>query len=126
MRLFHILAFDNLIQGTTVIYTDPLLARQLASADQTRMLVVADQVSGTTPAVTVQTEESGDGINWANKLGTAEINGVTLATSGTTVASGSDTGSTGSSVMTRMRIQLSGSSPAARIRLWLTGRGRQV
>jgi hypothetical protein len=124
MRLFNILAFDNLIQGTAAIYTDPLIARQLATADRLKYHVYADQVSGTSPTITVQGEESGNGVNWANKAGTAEINAQALNTSGTSIVRGSDTGTTGSTGMVRVRIQLGGTTPVARIRLWVTGRGR--
>lgn len=123
MRLFHVLAFDNLVQGTATIYTDPSLARGLGSADQLKIAAVADQVSGTSPTLTVQIEDSGEGMRWAAKNGTAEINASSLAASGTTALRGSDTGATGSTAFVRLRIQLGGTNPVARLRLWVTGRG---
>jgi hypothetical protein len=125
MRLFHILAFDSVVQGTTAIYTSPLFARQFATSDQNKVFVVADEVTGTSPTLTVQSED-GDGVYWSNKYGTAEINGVSLSTTGTTVAKGADGGGQPSAGWVRFKIQLGGTSPAARIRMWVTGRGSPI
>ena len=128
MRTFHILAYDQILEGTGTTYTDPQLQPTFGSADLLRLFAVAEQVTVTsgTPTLTVQLEESADRVMWSNKTGTAEINAVTLSTTAVTMARGFDNGSTPNSGFIRMRLTLGGTNPRARVKLWVTGRTERL
>jgi hypothetical protein len=124
MQLFHELVFDDAIEGTASVHSDPRFNAQLAAADRFQIMGVVSQVSvsGGTPTITVQLEHSADDRNFVNKSGTAEISAVTLSTTTITVVSGSDAGSVPLGGFARLRIALGGTSPRTRVRLWVTGR----
>lgn len=124
MQTFHILVFDDVIEGTTAVYTDPRFNADLASADKLVIMGVVSQVSvsGGTPTFTAQIEHSADNRNFVNKSGTAEINGVTLSTTALTNVSGNDPGTVPLGAHVRLRLVLGGTTPKARVRLWVTGR----
>lgn len=126
MRLFHAKIYDENVEGTTALYTDPSHNSLLGSVEKLSIFAITDTVSGTTPTLTVQIEESGDQVHWTNKAGTAEINGVTLSPTAITLAVGRDTGATPSSGFLRLRVSLGTTSPKAHVRLWVTGRGEQA
>lgn len=125
MRLFHAQLYDENLEGTTALYTDPSNNALLGSVEKLTLFTIADTVSGTTPTLTVQIEESPDQVNWSNKAGTAEINAVALSTSQKTITVGRDNGSVPSAGFLRLRVVLGGTTPKAHIRIWVTGRGEQ-
>jgi hypothetical protein len=125
MRLFHAQVYDENIEGTTALYTDPSNNGLFGSVEELSIFAVADTVSGTTPTLTVQIEESADQIHWVNKIPTAEINAQALSLTVKTVVVGRDNGSVPSSGFLRLRVSLGGTTPKAHVRLWVTGRGEQ-
>jgi len=125
MRLFHAQIYDENIEGTTALYTDPTHNGLLGSVEKLSIFALTDTVTGTTPTLTVQIEESGDQVHWTNKVATAEINGTTLSTTVVTTAVGRDGGNTPSAGFLRLRVSLGGTTPKAHVRLWVTGRGEQ-
>lgn len=130
MRVFHTLMFDENIEGTTALYTDPSHNGLLGLVEKLSIFAVSDScgvVSGTI-TLTVQIEESADQVRWSNKAGTAEINAATLSTSAVTVSVGRDAGTVPSSGYVRLRISLggTGTSQEGHIRIWVTGRGEQA
>lgn len=123
MRKMNILVFDEVVVGTTAVYTSPTFNEQMGSVDRWCIHAIADTVSGSTPILTVQGQHSGDGgVNWKDKSATAEINGVTLSTSATNSNIGTDAGSTPSAGQLRLKITLGTTSPQAHVKIWFTGR----
>src|SRR5205085_819450 len=91
--------------------------------DRLSIQAVADNVTGTTPMITVAIEQSGDGRSWSAKNGTAEINAVSLSTTQSTSAAGGDTGATPSQSFVRLRIQLGGTGTVlAHVRIIVSAR----
>lgn len=125
MRLFHVGMYDENVEGTTALYTDPTHNNLLGSVEKLSIFALTDTVSGTSPTLTVQIEESGDQVHWTNKVATPEINGTALSTSAVTTAVGRDAGTTPSAGFLRLRVVLGGTSPKAHVRIWVTGRGEQ-
>jgi hypothetical protein len=126
MRLFHAQIYDENIEGTTALYTDPTHNGLLGSVEKLSIFAITDTVTGTAPTLTVQIEESGDQVHWTNKIATAEINGTSLSTTAVTTAVGRDAGTTPSGGFLRLRVSLAGTTPKAHVRLWVTGRGEQA
>jgi len=117
--------YDENIEGTTALFTDPSQNALLGSVEKLTIYTITDTVSGTSPTLTVQIEESPDQINWTNKSGTAEINGVALSTTQKTSTVGRDNGTVPASGFIRLRVSVGGTTPKAHIRIWVTGRGEQ-
>jgi len=124
MRKMNLLAFNDFVMGTTAVYTPAELNAQLAVYDNVSFQSVSDQVSGTTPTLTVQIEHSGDNRNFHTKNATAEINGVSLSATATTVTFGYDTSATTIPLLSnvRLKISLAGTAPVAHVKIHLTGR----
>ena len=127
MRVFHSLVFDENIESTTDQFIDASWNAQLGLPDKLTLFAVTDTVSGTSPTLAVQIQESPDQVHWLNKSTAAEIPSTTaLSTSANTVAVGRDPGTTPSAAFVRLRIALGGTNPKAHVRVWVTGRGEQI
>lgn len=124
MRIFSQLVFDDFIMGTESVYTAEQYNDGMGLADQFAIQAVADQVSGTTPTLTVQIQHSNDQRNWVDKSGTAEINAQSLSASATTVKVGTDSGSTPTLGYRRLKITLGGTTPVAHVKLFACGRDK--
>lgn len=127
MRIFHRLAFDGYVTGTTSVYSDPGLTTLLGSTDQLAVGGFTTQVSGTGPKIEVQVEHSIDNARWMNRNTAAEIpNTTTLSTTAETVVAGNDGDSTARPTLAfaRLRITLGGTTPSGQVRLWVTGRDK--
>jgi hypothetical protein len=124
MRKFHVLLLDDRIEGNAPLYSNPLHNALLGSVESLRIYCTAENTSGTSPALTVQIEESGNQLYWRTK-GFAEIDNVALSTTAQTVAVGRDRGLVPSQGFLRLRVQLGGTAPKARVRIWVTGHGEQ-
>lgn len=128
MRVFHSLVFDENIESTTANYCDASWNAQLGLPDKLTIFALTDTVSGTSPNLTVQIEESPDQVHWLPKLGTttAEIYTAALQTTTNTTVVGRDAGTVPSAAFIRLRVQLGGTTPKAHVRVWVTGRGEQI
>jgi hypothetical protein len=124
MRLHVTQVFDDAVVGTGNVYTSPEFEELLGLADRSAIQAVADQVSGTTPTLTVSFEHGTDGRNWSAKNGTAEINAQALVSNATNNLTGTEAGSNPSHGRARLRIALAGTTPQARLRIYVTGRTR--
>lgn len=115
------MVFDDVVQGTTPVYTDPKWNERLAQPDAVALLLVASQSSGTSPTVTVDGETSSDGVNWF-AFGSSSIISA-LALSSTDKTSGESAGymSNGGKLV-RLKITLGGTTPSTRLQIWWTGR----
>ncbi len=128
MRTFHRLAFDENVDGTTAVYTNPALEPLLGLTDALSISGYAAGTSGTTPTVTVQIEQSPDRRHWTVRNATAEVNGTSLSTSAETTFQGNDGSPLGATRpgFARLKITLGGTSPKTRLKIWVTGRGEQT
>jgi hypothetical protein len=123
MRIFNQCVFDSYVGGSYPTYTDPQYDKLLGSAEKLALQAIADQVTGTTPSLTVRLEHSADQRNWMTKNATAELSSGTLTTPGTVsqFAIGADAGSVPGLGFVRLNILMAGTSPAARLRIFATG-----
>ena len=123
MRKYMKTVLNDFVVGTTVVYTDTGNNDSLGSADKIAMHVVIDQVSGTSPTLTLALEHSCDGRNWvAKNVAGADIIGQTLSASTTNSFFASDAGTTPFMGFVRIRVALGGTSPVAHVKVHLTGR----
>ena len=122
-RRFGALVLDRVLDGTTSFYSQSEFSEMLGAADKLCILALPEQVEGTgSITLTVQIEESPDGVIWTPKQSTPEINAFPLPfPMGISVV---DTGSLPSSNFVRLRAALGGTSPIANLRLYVVGRGR--
>lgn len=118
MRVFHIKVFDGMIEGTDVVYTSSEFDEQLASPTTMIVIAVVSNVSGTTPTLTVRSEQSPDRVRWIVSE-TPEIDAASL-TAGTVEAIGGDPAAPRSG-FARFGLSLAGTTPAAHVTLWVTG-----
>lgn len=125
MRLFHAQVYDENVEGTTALYTDPTHNSMLGSVEKLSIFAITDTVSGTSPTLQVQIEESGDQVHWVNKAGAAEIPATAISAAALTTLVGRDTGATPSQAFLRLRVTLGGTTPKGHVRIWVTGRGEQ-
>lgn len=123
MRTYHTLVFDEMIEGTAPVYSDPSYNGLLASTEKVELAAVVDTVSGTSPTLTVRIHEGPDGIHWRNKNATAEINGVSITAVPVPLTVGLDAGANLGSGQARLEVTLGGTNPKAHVRIWATGRG---
>ena len=125
MRSFHVLAYDDVVAGTTAAYTPPHLDDLLGAVESLSFMVSASQATGTSPTLTVQVEQSPDEIRWENRNTTAEINASSLSGTADNIKTANDGDPAGTTRLpyARLRIQLGGTTPQARVKLWVTGRG---
>lgn len=124
MRVFNQLVFDGYVSGTTNVYSDEQHDALLGSVDKLCIAGYTAQVTGTIPTLTVQVEHSYDHIRWVTRNATAEINGLTLSTTGEWSVQGQDGDPATRATLgfARLRIAMGGTSPKGQVRLWVSGR----
>lgn len=119
MRILNVLAFDEVIDGTSSTwYTPAELNDTLGAADYLGLQAFAMGVSGTTPTLTIAIEHSANNVNWVALAGTPELNAVSIASNTSYLGA---TTSPGFGSM-RARITLGGTTPQCRLKLFITGR----
>lgn len=123
MRTFNETVFDDFVYGTTSVYSPAQFAEVLGKSDQLSIQAVVERASLRT-TLTVAIEHSQDGINWAAKNTSPEIDAQALG-SGTTTLGGADAGTYPSNGLIRLRVSLgSAASPSAYVRVYVTGRDK--
>ena len=120
MRRWVVEAFNDVINGTTTVYTPTKLNEALGQCDKLSVQAVADQSSGTSPTLKVDVEHSNDQRNWAVK--TAAIGATTIPAGATTSLFGNDPGSTPTGGFVRLALTLGGTTPAAHVKVTVCGR----
>lgn len=120
-RRFCNLVFEDALSDETV--TSPVWDHLLGSADRLSLQVIAENVSGTDPMITVTVEQSSDGVNWKAKNILPEID-TTLVPGDTNVLTGVELGDAPSRARVRLRVTLKGTAPQAFLTIYATGRGR--
>jgi len=124
MRLFHELVWEGYVSGSAAVYSKHGLEALLGSADQLSFAGYAAGITGTSPTLSVQVEQSFDGIRWSNRNLNPELNSLALSTSAETNFAGWDGNPSArpTAAFARLRIALGGTSPAGHVRIWATGR----
>jgi len=120
MLIFQQKIYDNLVSGTSSVFTDTGYAGLLGSVEHLSFYAELSGVTGTLPTVTMQLESSADGARWQSQQALPELIAAPLFpgynlqffrnTSGNPVSSG-----------VRLRIALGGTAPVAVIRIWSIG-----
>jgi hypothetical protein len=114
------LVFDDVVQGTSTIYTDPTWNEPMGVADVVSIGYIASQVSGTSVTLTIAVETSPDNVNWFTPGGTPPVDAVSIPAN-TKTAAGAGYFNNGSRY-TRLAITLGGTTPNARLQVWWNGR----
>jgi hypothetical protein len=123
MRKYMKTVLNDFVVGTTAVYTDTSYNDALGSVDKIALHVVIDQVSGTSPTLTLALEHSCDGRNWvAKNISGADISGQALLATATNSFFASDAGTVPFMGFVRIRVALGGTSPVAHVKVHLTGR----
>src|SRR5579871_1668057 len=118
MRKANERIFDDVVTGTTTVYSSGEFNELLGRHDRISLFLVVDTVSGTSPTITVQLQHSSDERNWVNKNGTPEINALVISPTATTTEAANDaTGNYGCHSV-RAAITLAGTNPSCRVRLY--------
>ena len=120
MRRWVVEAFNDVINGTTTVYTPTKLNEVLGQTDKLSVQAVADQTSGTSPTLKVDIEHSNDQRNWAVK--TAAIAATSIPAGATTPLFGNDPGTTPTGGFVRLALTLGGTTPAAHVKVTVCGR----
>lgn len=118
-RRFGVLALDRVLTAGSSFYSASDFNDMFGKVDMLSLVVAPDQVDGTSVTLTLDLEESPDGIEWSTKT--------TLLTA-VPISSGNlfeleDTGSVPASKFLRLRAELGGTAPVANIRIYVVGRG---
>lgn len=121
MRRWVIEVFNDVVYGTTAVYTPTRLNEVLAQVDQLSVQAIADQSGGTSPTLAVVLEHSNDQRNWLTK--TTLISATSIPAASTTPLFGADPGTTPTGGFARLAITVGGSSnPNAHIKIMVCGR----
>ncbi len=123
MKAFSEVVFDDIIQGTTPVYTDPAYNGLLGLPDKMAIQAISNVFSGG-PALTVAVEHSADERTWQQRSLSPEINRESLSwtEANSHVASYDSAGSVACRV--RFRIELSGSA-IVRVKVIACGRSHR-
>lgn len=119
MRIFHELVFDEFIEGTGLLLTRRFWMPVTGAFETGKLFVVADFVSGSTVALSVQIDESPELNVIQNTIGLA-LSAVALTPGQTNTFTAAL--STPLSYGLQLLVWLTGTSPKAHVRMWLTGR----
>ena len=123
MQMFNQEVMSELIEGTTERFSSAKYNTLLGAAEKLVLQVRANQVSGTSPTVTVKLYLSADGVDW-------DSNGYTIVDGATLTAGSLYNSITGISAVVfgafaRFGVTLGGTSPSANVELIVCGRGEQ-
>ena len=118
MRIFNQLVYDGYVSGNQDVVSDSQYYPLLGLADQLSISGYTAQVTGTTPNLTVQVQQSFDNVRWQNRNTTAEINAVSLSTVAETQVQGQDGSPTARPTLAfaRLKITLGGTGTLALLR----------
>ena len=120
-RRFGVMAIDRVVTGGTSFYSASEFNDMFGKVDKLSLLLVLDQIEGTSVTITLDLEESPDGIEWSVKQTLLSATPI-FATS--IIFSVEDAGGTPGSRFVRARVALGGTTPVANFRLYVVGRGR--
>jgi len=112
--------FRTYVSGTQSVYTDMRFAALLGSVERLSVWAFNLVVSGTTPSLTIQIEQSPDGIRWQNQGSVPECNNISIVS--LTYISFDSANDVPMANYVRLRITLGGTSPATLLRLQAAGR----
>jgi len=121
MQIFYQKIFNGFLAGTANVYTDTATSLLLGSVDHLTFFANVLGVSGTSPTITCQLEQSDDGVRWQNQSGTAELNAWSLSAGDNLAIPFISTPGGPILKLVRLRIALGGTSPAAVVRVLANG-----
>jgi hypothetical protein len=115
--------FDNDLAGSSSTwYSLAQYNPLLGSADALSLQILAGNVTGTSPTLTLRFQFSANNQHWVNAAGTAELNAQAL-TSGGNYALSKNGQSNGVLLRyVRLAISLGGTNPTCRLKLFASGR----
>lgn len=124
MKAFYTKVFDGTISGTANVYTNSDFAELLGGVERLGIGIQANAVSGSSPTITVQIENSPDGTRWLSQSTTAEYVSPILSIPDNAVQYTTNFRSTTIPIANyvRLRIAMGGTNPSAYVRLWVVGR----
>ncbi|HVW25560.1 MAG TPA: hypothetical protein VHC69_09325 [Polyangiaceae bacterium] len=126
MRIFNELVYNGYVTGTNPVYSDAKYHELLGFPDQLSIGAYTAQVTGASPTLTVQVEQSFDKFRWQTRNATAEIPAKSLSTISETIAHGQDgqvfPNRNPKLAFVRLRITLGSATSAGQVRVWATGR----
>jgi hypothetical protein len=123
VRRARLLVFDDVIVGTSAVYSSTDFNDFLGQYDSLVLHAVVDNIQNAS-AITVQLQASADGRNWVIKNDVPEINNASVGAGQTSVA-GVDPGTLGigpGRVRLVVTIGTNLTSPVAHVRVWAEGR----
>ena len=114
--MFNVDAFDEIITGTAMTwYTAAAFNPVIGAADEFVLFAFVTNVSGTSPALSVYVDQSGNNRTWI--LGGSPL--ISSALSNNLLLQGTQ-GTSASFI--RLRMAMTGTTPQCRLRLTVTGR----
>jgi hypothetical protein len=103
--------FDAVLMGSTTQTTSPRFDHFLGAGDELALVAIVDQVTGTSTAITIAIDHSGDRSWWIAKGSVPEVDAVALNDAATNTIVGFEPGTVPSLSYVRLRLQLSGTGP---------------
>lgn len=127
MQISNLILFDGYVTGTVNVYSRWEDNDALGVVDSLTLGGYTAQVTGTTPTITVQIEQSCDNMRWQSRNTTPEVNAAALSSVGETSFGGVDGSrlSRPTLAYARIRITLGGTGTVgAFVRVYATGNDR--
>ena len=124
MRMFHDIVFEGwMAKAGSTVYSDPIFIDRMGAADQIHVSGYASSVTGTSPTLTIGSEESIDRFHWVPR-DSGIVNAAPLSTVTETLFQGLDLDPSqfGKLGYLRIYLTLGGTSPQGFFRVWVTGR----
>src|SRR5690349_17722063 len=122
MRIFQAKVFDGYIRGTGAVFTQTADSELIGSAERLVFYAVMNGVSGTSPSLTIQLENSPDGTRWLNQATGPEVSAMLNPGDNSAYGTSAQSTTIPMAAYIRMRITLGGTDPGGYLRLWLNGR----
>lgn len=120
MRKHIFEAMFDVVAGTTTTYTPAEHNSAFGATDKFAVQTTVDQVTGTSPTITMAFEASNDQRIWVNK--TTYRSGAALSTTTSQTFVDVDSGSSPTLGFGRFAITLGGTNPQARVKMIVCGR----
>lgn len=118
---FYEKIFHNYVSGNQSFYTDTRYADMLGGVERLSITGAVAVITGTSPTLTIQLENSPDLTRWLSQSATAEIDNVPIGPGSYTIGFDS-TLDVPFAAYVRLRITLGGTSPAGLVTIFACGR----
>ncbi len=126
MRRSVIEVVNDSIPSSSEVYSAAQFNEVLGSCDQVALHAVCDQITSSSPTISVRLHQSGDNRNFEAKTGSAIIASVSLTAGATSNAFGADAGTTPNQGFIRLAITLGGTGTVSgHVRIYATLRDQR-